>query len=377
MDASIKLFRVLGIDIKMHLTFPLILIWAAVQFGLLLGQGVQGAIFGVIVTLLLFSIVLLHELGHSAAAQRYDIPVERITLLPIGGVAELGRLPENPGKELVIAIAGPAVNFALAIIFWLVAQALALPSVWIGPEVFSRGAQLLDFEPIFRYTFTANLFIGLFNLLPAFPLDGGRVLRALLAMRLSYARATGVAVTIGQTMAWLFGLWGVLQGNFFLLVLAVFVYMAASQEGRLIQVRSTLAGIQVRQAFARRALTLTPTEPLSRAVQLTFQSFQADFPVCDGERIVGLVTSADVMKALQQRQEMIPVAEVMRTDFPVATPYDYLFDVQQRMNEANVGAVPVVDNGSFVGMLTGRDIGEVYQLLSVSPHLLGHRSREM
>jgi Zn-dependent protease/CBS domain-containing protein len=378
-ESSIKLLTVSGIEIRMHLTFPLILLWGALQFGLVLGLGLPGAAFGVLVTLLLFVIVVLHELGHSYAALGYKIPVQRIVLLPIGGVAELGRLPEDPRQELVVALAGPAVNFVLAVVLWLVAQATPLGRALAGdplPQLFTGGMLADPVAAVFQYVFSANLAIGLFNLLPAFPLDGGRVLRALLAMRLTYPRATAVAVGIGQTMAWLLGLWGVLNGNFFLVILAIFIYMAGSQEGRMVQVKNVLASVRVRQAFARRAVVLMPYDPVSRAVELTLQSFQADFPVCDGGRVVGLVTAADVMQALQQHREHVPVAQVMRTEFPIASPLDSVYDVQQRMLELNLSAVPVVEDGVFVGMLTSRDISELYQMLSVSPHLLGQRSGE-
>ena len=376
MDGSIKLFRVWGIDIRMHLTFPLIVVWGAIQYGVLLGQGWAGAVFGIIVTLLLFVIVVLHELGHSYAALRYHVPVRRIVLLPIGGVAELERMPDKPSQELVVALAGPAVNFVLALLLWLVAQGLRLGDELLpGPmlDLFERGA-LAGGAAIFRYVFIANLFLGIFNLVPAFPLDGGRVLRALLAMRMPYVRATSIAVSIGQATAWLFGLWGVLSGNFFTLILAVFVYMGAGQEGRVVQVRGVLAGIRVRQAFTSRVLALAPTDPIGRAVEATLQSFQADFPVCEDGRVVGLLTAGDLVQALRQQQEGVSVGAVMRREFPVAAPDEAVFDVQQRMGAAGLDAVPVVEYGRFVGMLTSRDVGELYQLLSVNPLLLGRRT---
>ena len=375
MDGSIKLLRVWGIDIRMHLTFPLIVVWAAIQYGVLLGQGWAGAVFGIVVTLLLFVIVVLHELGHSYAALRYHVPVRRIVLLPIGGVAELERMPDKPSQELVVALAGPAVNFVLALLLWLVAQGVRLGDELLpGPmlDLFERGA-LAGGAAVFRYVFIANLFLGIFNLVPAFPLDGGRVLRALLALRMPYVRATSIAVSIGQTMAWLFGLWGVLSGNFFTLILAVFVYMGAGQEGRVVQVRGVLAGVRVRQAFTSRVLALAPTDPIGRAVEATLQSFQADFPVCEDGRVVGLLTAGDLVQALRQQREGMPVSAVMRREFPVAAPDEPVFDVQQRMGAAGLDAVPVVEYGRFVGMLTSRDVGELYQLLSVNPLLLGRR----
>jgi Zn-dependent protease/CBS domain-containing protein len=373
MDGSIKLFQVAGIDIRMHLTFPLILIWGALNFGLFLGLGLQGAAFGVLVTLLLFAIVVLHELGHAFAARAYGIPVQRIVLLPIGGVAELGRLPSDPRQELVIAIAGPAVNFALAVVMWLVTLVSPLDNpLAAGPllAIFTQGALANPGEAVFRYMFVANLFLGIFNLIPAFPLDGGRVLRALLAMPLGYPRATALAVGVGQTVALLLGLWGVLTGNIFLIILAVFVYMAAGQEGKYVQLKSILEGVRVGQAFSRQAVVLGPGEPVQRAVEATLASFQSDFPICLGSQLIGLLTGPDVMQALRQGKEADPIAGIMRREFPVAAPRDSLFEVQQRMAEARVTAIPVVEHGAFVGLLTSRDIGELYQLLSINPRIL-------
>ena len=233
MGQSIKLFSVRGIDIRMHITFPLILIWSALQFGLISRGGYEGAIFGVVATLLLFVVVVLHELGHSVAAQYYGIEVEQIVLLPIGGVAQLTRMPEKPIQEFVIAIAGPAVNFALAILFGLIALLAGislsldrLPSLLLGLDRMSLLA-------LFGYVFSSNLLRAIFNLIPAFPMDGGRVLRALLATRMAYARATTAAVGIGQALAFLMGIYGFIQGNFFWVLIALFIYSGAGQERRI------------------------------------------------------------------------------------------------------------------------------------------------
>ena len=223
MGQSIKLFSVRGIYIRMHVTFPLILIWSALQFGLISRGGWEGAIFGIVATLLLFVLVVLHELGHSIAAQYYGIEVKQIVLLPIGGVAQLTRMPEKPIQEFVIAIAGPLVNFGLAIVLALTALATGL-ELGIGDMLFTfsqlAGANM---QSVFAYVFISNLFLGLFNLIPAFPMDGGRVFRALLATRVDYARATSIAVTIGQGIAWLMALWGLLGGGFFIIIIAVFI----------------------------------------------------------------------------------------------------------------------------------------------------------
>ena len=170
MGSSLRLFTVRGIDVRMHITFPLILVWGAIQFGINIGQGASGAIFGVVVTLLLFAIVVLHELGHSFAAQYFDVPVKQIVLLPIGGVAQLGRIPETPVQEFVIAIAGPAVNFSIAAILAgmgiLFNLDMGLNSM---QSVFAQLGQA-NLDALFVYVFISNLFLAVFNLLPAFPI---------------------------------------------------------------------------------------------------------------------------------------------------------------------------------------------------------------
>jgi Zn-dependent protease/CBS domain-containing protein len=327
-------------------------------------------VFGIVVTLLLFVIVVLHELGHSVAAQRFNVPVKQIVLLPIGGVAQMARIPEQPMKEFIIAIAGPLVNFGLAIIFGFIALVVGIR---VGleqlPELLSsmRG---LNAQAIFGYIFTSNLFLGLFNLLPAFPMDGGRVLRALLATRFPYRRATATAVSIGQGLAWMLGLWGFLGGGFFLILIAVFIYLGAGQEGQMVQLRSVLGELTVRRAYSREPLVLFPDSTLRDAVDMTLNSFQADFPVCDGERLVGLLTHTKLVEALNSFGTEKPVREVMQTDFPSVSPGESLMLAQQRMLEAKFDALPVLEAGRFMGLITSRDVNEIYRLASSQEGLL-------
>ncbi|NIS79235.1 MAG: CBS domain-containing protein [Anaerolineales bacterium] len=371
MSNSFTLFSVRGIDIRMHITFPLILIWSALQFSLLTGGGATGAAFGVVSTLLLFSIVVLHELGHSVAAQRYGVTVKQIVLLPIGGVAQLARIPEKPMEEFVIAIAGPMVNFVLAILLALVSLALGLELRLNDlPALLSNLGQF-SLISVFGYVFSSNLFLGLFNLLPAFPMDGGRVLRAILASRMSYARATRLAVSIGQSLAWLLGLWGFLQGGLFLIVIAVFIYMGAGQEGQAVQIRSVLGGLTVEQAYSRGPEPLRMNSTLREAVQLTLNTFQSDFPICDGENLVGILTHARLVKALDEFGPDVSISQVMDKEINPVTPQDSLVEAQRRLMEQRLEALPVVSKGGrFMGLLTARDISEVYHLVSTRADIL-------
>ena len=369
MDSSLPLFSVWGIAIRMHITFPLILIWAALRFGVFSGGGWGGALFGVIVIILLFVIVIMHELGHSLAALRFGVPVKQIVLLPIGGVAQLSRIPEKPVQEFVIAIAGPLVNFGLAIVLALIGFIPGLSIDWSNLPALLEGAEGFSLASIFAYISVSNLFLGIFNLLPAFPMDGGRVLRALLATQLDYVQATNIAVYVGQAMAWLFGLWGFLGGGFFVILLAVFIFAGASQERQLVQVRNVLRGLTVEQAYSREPHRLAPHSTLRDAVDLTFSSFQADFPVCDDERLVGLLTHTRLLEALDRYSPDMLVSEVMEAEIEPVRPQDGLFAVQQRLAESNLDALPVVDQDRFLGLITNRDVSEVYRLLSHRPDL--------
>lgn len=366
MDHSVQLFTVRGIAIRMHLTFPLILFWAALQFGVLSRAGWEGALFGIVATLLLFVIVVLHELGHSVAAQHYGVEVKQIVLLPLGGVAQLARIPEKPVEELVIAIAGPAVNFGLAMIFGVLAWVLGLnldprrlPGLLLNLSHMSALA-------LFGYTFASNLLLGVFNLLPAFPMDGGRILRALLATRMSFPRATVVAVAVGQALAWAMGLAGFLRGDFFWILIAIFVYAGASQERQLVTLRSVLGGLTVAQAYSHKPLHISPQAPLQSAVDLTLNSFQSDFPVCEGDRLVGLLTHSKLVEALNRHGARIPVEQVMIRGIEPVRPDDELITAQQRMAEEKLDALPVSDGEHFLGLITNRDISEIFKLASIS-----------
>ncbi len=367
---SIKLFSVQGIEIKVHITFPLILILSAVQFGYLSPEGfsLSGAAFGVVMTLLLFVCVVIHELAHSLTSTWMGYPVEDIVLLPLGGVSQIEELPEGPGQELLMAVAGPFSNIFIAI-FLIIIGFLLPSSLFAGLLNLLRSPANLGWKDTLPYLIFTNISLAAFNLIPAFPMDGGRVLRSLLAIVMPHSRATALAVRIGQGFAWLLGLTGLLTSNFIWILIAIFVYSGAAQEGRMTQIRSALRGMTVRQAFSKGVIALSPDDPVGRASDLTLESFQADFPVCDGEQLVGLLTHTDIIRALKQRQPETPVRDVMQTGFPTLTPDDELFDVHQRMKSANLDALPVVSEGKFLGLLTHSDINEAYQLISVSPEL--------
>lgn len=377
MSWSFGIARVNGIALRVHVTFALILIWGAYYWGSVADDGTRGALFGVAAMLLLFVCVTLHELGHSVQAVNYGIQVEDITLYPIGGVARLREIPKNPVQEFRIAIAGPLVNVAIV--------GVLAATGWIaGVTAFRWPGDLFDdlrdpsWQLLLPYLVFANISLALFNLLPAFPMDGGRILRSVLAMRMDHARATSIAASIGQGMALLFGLYGFLTGQYFLIVIAIFVWMGASEEERQTSVRRLLGTNTVGEAMIRQPSTVSPEFPLRRAVELTLSTAQSDFPVVDaGGTVLGLLTLADLLNALTNNPSAT-IADVMRREFPQARPDEPIADALDRLAINAVRALPVVDaNGRLVGLLTSADIGEMLSILAVHPAKIGGRQDEV
>ncbi len=364
MNRSFRLLTIRGIDIRLHITFPLILLWAAIQFGGITGS-TEGAIFGVLAVSILFVLVTLHELGHSFVALYYGVPVEQIILSPIGGVAQLRNMPDKPWQEFAIAVAGPAVNVFIGALMLIVAV-LAGINV-LSPSLMWASIGVLTVPALFSYIFASNLFLAAFNLIPAFPLDGGRIFRALLAMRLDYVRATNIAATVGRGLAVLLGLYGLFSGGFFLMLIAVFIFFAAGQEASYVRMRQALRDFKVQQALNPTAHRLAPTQTLEQAYNMMIYSGQTSFPVTLGETLIGFLSQASVMQALRTQRPYVWIEGIMRRDVPAIAPEASLYDAQQAMVEAQSDALPVVAQGRYVGMITQTRINELYRWLRANP----------
>jgi Zn-dependent protease/CBS domain-containing protein len=370
MHWSYKLFQFKGIDVKVHLTFVLILLWAAWNWSGSSPVPWQGAAFGVVAILLLFASVTLHEFGHSLMALRYGVRVSEIILLPIGGVSQMEAIPEKPREELLITLAGPLVNFAIAGVLIGVGVLLQAAAVVTIPELL-RTLGSATWEGLLAYLTMSNLILGVFNLIPAFPMDGGRIMRAVLAMRLSHRQATAIAATVGQAMAWLLGLWGFASGSYSLILIAIFIWLGASQEGKSTEVRDVFGAMTVGQATTRQVQTLSASDTIAKAVDLTLTTFQSDFPVLDLGRVVGLLTQADVLRALHTQGDQVRVGQVMQTGLPAATADEPLSTVQQRMVTKRTHTVVVLAaDHSLIGLLTAADINEAYLLQAATPPAL-------
>jgi Zn-dependent protease/CBS domain-containing protein len=353
MKWSWKLGTFARIDVFVHATFLLLIGWIGLTYWLQRGS-VQATVEGVAFILALFVCVLLHEYGHALAARKYGIQTKDITLLPIGGVARLERMPDEPRQELWVALAGPAVNLVIASVLLL----------WLTISGFEPVSQLTVASGSFvERLLIANVFLVAFNLLPAFPMDGGRVVRALLATRLEYTRATQFAATLGQGMALLFGLAGLFL-NPFLLFIALFVWIGAAQEASATQMKFALAGIPLERAMITDFRALAPGDPISRAVELMLSGWQQDFPVSENGRVVGILPRSELLVALSRHAETHPVADVMRRDFHEADSSDMLATVFERLQEGQCHTIPVVRNGRLVGLATMENVGEYMMIQS-------------
>jgi Zn-dependent protease/CBS domain-containing protein len=361
---SFKVARIGGIEVRIHVTFFFLLLAVFASFYGAQG-GVSGALEALTFFLLVFLCVLLHEFGHAFAAKAYGIRTVDITLLPIGGVARMERMPEKPTQELVVAIAGPLVNVVIAgaLLFVLAVTGSLDFDELLDPTRFNALSALL-------YT---NVMMVAFNLIPAFPLDGGRVLRALLATRLSYARATQVAATVGQALALLVGVWAFSRGPALLVLIAIFIYMGAESESSFVQMRYATSGIPVSSAMVTRFDTLNHRATLDQAIDALLGSSQHEFPVLDDNGgFAGLLTKHDLLVALRKAGPETPVRDVMITGLPTLVPQMSLEHAFSMIRQANVSALPVVDNaGQLIGLFTTENVSELIMVQSA----LGKKSR--
>ncbi len=360
MSWSLKIGKIFGIPVKVHFTFLLILVWGAFNFG-----GSAGPLYGVVVTLALFVLVFLHELGHSLAAMYYGIAVKDITLLPIGGVARLERMPERPIRELVVAIAGPMVNVALALLLApLLALIMAIQSASLSMNaLFSPGL-----VGLLTFLLGANVSLVVFNMIPAFPLDGGRVFRAFLGFFTSYAKATQIAVNVGRFLAILLGILGLFGGQFFLAIIAFFIFVAGGQEGQAVAVRDILRNATAGQALSANHTAISPYATVGQVASMMLGSPFPNYAVLDphsGE-LLGVATHQAVAQAMQDGDWNLNITEIMHhaRNIPRVTLHAPLLEVQDKLTSASSHVVAVYDGLHFKGLVSANDIYRVFQFLS-------------
>ena len=350
MRGSIRLFKVSNISINVHMTFFLLLFLA-----------MYGGVKSVVFILGVFCFVTLHELCHSIVAQKLGIRVKEITLLPIGGVASMARMPEKASEEFMISIAGPLMNIAVIVIFYLPLRLI------LGTDVlhsfFVEGPSLKTWPLVISYIYWINLILAVFNLIPAFPMDGGRILRSILTPRMGYLKATKFAVNLGHIFALIFGYVG-LRYNIFLVFIAIFIYMAASGEGMQVEIKEILKKFRIKDILSKDFLTIDKDSPLSKILELIFHSHQEDFAVVEDSKMIGFVTRRDIIAGMHELGMQASVSSIMSKNVPTLRETDYLNKAQDIMQNSGMKALPVLRGESIVGIVTIEDIMRVYSVMS-------------
>jgi Zn-dependent protease len=330
----------------MHPTFLLLL-------GLVLimpadaGGSVPGGPVGVALVVLVFACVVFHELGHSLTARKFGLEVASITLLPIGGMAAMRTLPKKPGQELLIALAGPAVSLVLAVIFGCATYYLY---GLMALQAFAKA-------PLLGQLAYINVILAMFNLLPAFPMDGGRIVRSLLWMKFGFVRATTLAAHLGQGLA-IVMFFLAINHNYMLILVAVFVYLGAMAEGRAAQWRGILGQIPAAEAMRTRLVRVAPNDTIGQASQLMMHAGQDHFPVFHNEAFIGLLTREGLFRGLSEHKHDQPISEFMTTRIVYCSPLDSLANVFQSMNEKEVSCVVVMEADRLAGLITVDQLGK-------------------
>jgi Zn-dependent protease len=365
---SLKIGNVYGVDVNVHPTFAIVPLWMIWQWGVSASHGLIAFILGILLVSLVFASVLLHELGHCAMAQQFGIRVLDITLWPFGGVARIEQMPSRPRAEFLIALAGPLTNLAITVAL--------LPPVLLISVIAGRDALFASDDPLgtvtpatmMAYLALSNLFITLFNLLPAFPVDGGRMLRAVLSRSVGRDRATRIAVRAGLVFAIVFVVVGIWLRNPIPIILGLFVFFAAQAESRVERVQSAMRRLRVGQYALWDMGGVAPSEPLTFALR----GGPRDIAVTENGRVVGMLWRSSLLEALAGGVPGRVVADVMDRSAPVADVNDSVFDVQQQMHRTNHWAVPVIEGGRYRGVFTADRFVSLYR--QITPGMLGNRS---
>jgi Zn-dependent protease/CBS domain-containing protein len=363
MKSSLKIGNVMGIPIKLHITFLLILPIFAYMFAInpqpFGFEGVEPPItkyaLSVLTAILLFASILLHELAHSYMARRYGVNIESITLFLFGGVSAMEEMPRKPGQEAKMAFAGPFTSLVIGSICLLIYGNLISPNPSLSQSPIYLILWILG---------AMNLILGIFNLLPAFPMDGGRVLRSLYARKMSYVKATQSAAAVGKFFAILMAIFGILIGNLWFPLIALFIYVGASEEERSTQAETTLENIMVRDIMTKNVVSVNPSMSIEDLVQFMFEKKHMGYPVIEGDSLRGIVTFTDIQRVPYLERPVALVSDIMTKDI-ISVPSDaQASDVLKLVSSKNIGRVIVVDNGKVVGILSRTDLVRILKLRS-------------
>jgi Zn-dependent protease/predicted transcriptional regulator len=353
---SWRIGSIAGIPIRVHVTLLLLLGWIATSYWLV-GIGPRATAAGVLLIVTVFALIVIHELGHALVARQVGVRTHDILLLPIGGIASLERVPERPAHELAIALVGPAINLVLAGVLWL---ALTLAGAPTDPAAAITLGQAFAAQLLW-----INVVLAVFNLLPAFPLDGGRALRALLAMRIGRARATAIAATAGKALAVVLAVLGLFV-NVWLVLIAFVVWLGADQERELVRIRSSLAGVPAREVMSRRIEVVDLDDSVAVAATRMVDAGTGILPVVDHGRVVGAVTRSDLAAAMQDAGPEAPLAQAPIHDVVQVTPNEPLDQVLDDLRAAPHAIAVVIEGETPVGLVTPDQLA-TYVLLHPGP----------
>lgn len=355
MRGSLSLGRIFGIRLQVHWTFVLIIAWA-IYIGWSQGGTTEAVLWTVALVLAIFVCVVLHELGHSLTARQYGITTRKITLLPIGGVASLARMPEDPKQELLVAVMGPAVNVVIAgILYFFVRSQL---DVLQNPEEAQQFLKTVTAENFLIYLFSTNIVLVVFNAIPAFPMDGGRVLRALLSFRMDRVRATQIASNLGQVIAVFFFFIGFVS-NPILIFIGLFVFFGASGEYMMIQQMSILKGHKVREAMMSDFTALSPDDNLEKVGEVLLSGTERHFVVANnGSGVAGVLYNEKIKEAFQNKRTGLSVSDMMDKDYKTVSPDEELSQIYRTVQGRRQKFFPVMENGELVGTIDMENINE-------------------
>ncbi len=364
MGGSLNIGKLAGIKIFVHWTF-LILIAYIIFNGLSEGKNAMEITFHILLVLAVFACVVFHEMGHALAARRYGIGTRDITLLPIGGVASLESIPEKPKQELVVAIAGPMVNVVIALTLGLFAALFIDPTNFL-PDNIEIALQQLSISTFVISLIMVNIMLVLFNAIPAFPMDGGRVLRSVLAMTMDRVRATQIAARIGQFIAILFVMAGLFYvKNPFLILIGVFVFLGAAAEAQSVTTGSMLSGFKVRDVIRTKYTLLQASDTLKDAVDELLAGADHDFLVSENNGIVGVLKRKDLIKALSENGNESPIAPFVIRNLPYLKPDHDIKEVYPMMQQNGFTLLPVLDEaGNLAGVLDLENLAEFVMIRS-------------
>ncbi|HCQ28906.1 MAG TPA: site-2 protease family protein [Flavobacteriales bacterium] len=369
MNGALKIGTVKGIKIQIHWSFWIIVFWIMMTY-YMQSHNVKDALMGGVFVLAIFACVVLHELGHALTAMHYGIKTKSITLLPIGGLANLEKIPEKPKQEFVIAIAGPMVNILITFILYFVLQATDMFPTQEDLKRMLQNNQKFSAQMFLFNLMAANMILALFNFIPAFPMDGGRMLRALLALKMDRVTATQIASSIGKTLAIVFIFLGFFF-DFWLVFIGLFVYLGAGAEAIQEQNKVAFKGVKVKSAMMRKFPSFAETETLEDVVKHMLKTQDKEFLIFDINftQVVGVLTQNEILTGIQTYGGDTLVSEVMNRDFVVLHENEDLNEAYLKLLSSGLSAAPVVnDEGQVVGMIDSDNIKE-FMILKLSHEL--------